>query len=223
VLGELLKALVATAEPMRPINWEDPVQIAQGQLAAAVFSGPLKEGLKDADPVLLIPAVRAVSRQPDGMARATLREFFDHRITVEEVVKLAPDILAAVKTPCPADTMFSNEIRMGGFKALVRYRFKEGIEAGIDLAMTQGGHGSESRTGEIMKDIAGYGAAARGAVPKLKALMDMLNQEVKDGEFPGGELNERRVGAVAAAIREIEAAKDAPELRSIGGGGAAGL
>jgi hypothetical protein len=74
-----------------------------------------------------------------------------------------------------------------------------------------------------MKDIAGYGAAARGAVPKLKALMDMLNQEVKDGEFPGGELNERRVGAVAAAIREIEAAKDAPELRSIGGGGAAGL
>ena len=223
VLGELLKALVATAEPMRPINWEDPVQIAQGQLAAAVFSGPLKEGLKDADPVLLIPAVRAVSRQPDGMARATLREFFDHRITMEEVVKLAPDILAAVKTPCPADTMFSNEIRMGGFKALVRYRFKEGIEAGINLAMTQGGHGSESRTGEIMKDVAGYGAAARGAVPKLKELMAMLNKQVTDGEFPGGELNERRVGAVAAAIREIEAAKDAPELRSIGAGGAAGL
>jgi hypothetical protein len=74
-----------------------------------------------------------------------------------------------------------------------------------------------------MKDIAGYGAAARGAVPKLKELMAMLNKQVTDGEFPGGELNERRVGAVAAAIREIEAAKDAPELRSIGAGGAAGL
>jgi len=214
-LSDILKATVQTAEPLQPINWADPVQIAHGQLAAAVFSGPLKDLLKDADPMLLYPAVRAVSRNPDGMARATLREFFDHKITAENVVTLAPDILAAVKTPGPADTMFSNEIRMGGFKALTKFHFIEGIAAGVELAKTQGGHGSESRTGEIMKEIASYGKAAQSAIPQLKELVAMLNDQVKQGEFPRGELNDRRVNAVQEAIKSIETATTEPELRNI--------
>ncbi len=214
-LAEILEAVVETAEPVRPINWADPVQIAHGQLAAAVFSGPLKESLKDAEPRLLYPAVRAVAQNPDGMARATLKEFFDRKITAEDVITLAPDIFAAVKTPSPADTMFGNEIRMGGFKALTKYFFREGIEAGIDFAKTQGGHGSESRTGEIMKAITTYGKAAQSAIPKMKELIDMFNQQVKDKEFPGGELNQRRVSAVENAIKEIETATTQPELRTI--------
>ena len=109
--------------------------------------------LKGSDPKLLYPAIRAIANNADGMARATLRGYFENNLTVEDVQALAPDILAAVKTPSPADKMFSNEIRMGGFKALTKYHFKEGIEAGVDFAKTQGGHGSESRTGEIMKEI----------------------------------------------------------------------
>ena len=214
-LPEILKAVVQTAEPLKPINWADPVQIAHGQLASAVFSGPLKESLKDADPKLLYPAVRAVSRNPDGMARATLKEYFDHKISAEDVVSLAPDILAAVKTPSPADTMFGNEIRMGGFKALTKYHFEEGIAAGIDFAKTQGGHGSESRTGEIMKEIITYGQAAKSAIPQLKELIEQLNTQVKQHEFPGGELNQRRVTAVEDAIKAIEAATTQPELRHI--------
>ncbi len=218
-LDDILKALVSTAEPMWPINWADPVQIAHGQLAAAVFSGPLKESLKDADPRLLYPAVRMVSRNPDGMARATLKEFFDRRISAEDVVALAPDILAAVKTPSPADTMFGNEIRMGGFKALTKYRFKEGIEAGVNFAKTQGGHGSESRTGEIMKEIAGYGAAAKPFIPALQELIEMFNDQVKERVYPGGELNQRRVGAVEDAIKSISAATTQPEMKSISSAG----
>jgi hypothetical protein len=45
-IGVILKALVATAEPLWPICWEDLVQIAHGQLAAAVFFGTLREELK---------------------------------------------------------------------------------------------------------------------------------------------------------------------------------
>lgn len=215
VLNDLLKALVETAEKPWPINWADPVQIAQGQLAAAIFSGPLKESLKDADPRLLYPAVRAVATNPDGMARATLRNFFDSKATAEDVVALAPDILAAVKNPCPADTMFGNEIRMGAFKALTKYHFREGIEVGVEFAKTQGGHGSENRTGEIMKEVASYGAAAKSVIPKMRELIDMFNEQVKNREFPGGELNKRRVDAVADAILKIEAATTQPELRSI--------
>ena len=214
-LPAILKAMADTAEPVQPINWADPVQLAQGQLAAAVFQGPLAETLKDVDAKLLYAAIRATASNADGMARATLRRFFENRLSLEDVQVLAPDILAAVKTRCPADTMFGSEIRMGGLKALARFNFKEAIEAAVEFAKTQGGHGSESRTGEIMKIIIGYGSSAQTVVPQLKELIVALNDQCKRGEFPGGELNNRRVNAVTDAIKAIEAAKDHPELRSI--------
>jgi hypothetical protein len=103
---------------------------------------------------------------------------------------------------------------MGAFKALTKYRFREGIEAGVAFARTQGGHGSESRTGEIMRELAGYGSAARGVIPQLEDLIAYLDGECEAGRFPKGELNQRRVDAVREAIRSIEAAADHPPLRS---------
>ncbi len=214
VVREMLKAVAQTAEPVKPIVWDDPVQLTHGQLAAALFRGPLANALPETDRELLYPAVRTVARNADGMARATLRGFFENRLTVEDVQALGPDIFAAIKTPSPADTMFANEIRMGGFKVLTKYQFKEGIEAGVILAKTQGGHGSESRTGEIMKELMRYGSAARHVLPELRELIDQFNLQVENRNFPGGELNQRRVNAVEEAIRSIEDAKDHPQLRS---------
>ncbi len=214
-LPDILKAVAKTAEPLQPINWADPIQLAQGQLAQALFEGELTDALKGVDPKLVYPAIQAVSRNADGMARMRLRGFFENRLTVDDVQALAPDIFAAAKTMSPADRMFSNEIRMGAFKALTKYHFKEGLEAGVNFAKTQGGHGSESRTGEIMKELVTYGSAARDIVPQLKELIVAFNDQCKRGEFPEGELNDRRVNAVAEAIKAIEAAKDHPELRSI--------
>ena len=34
-----------------------------------------------------------------------------------------------MKVRCPADTMFGNEIRMGGLQALTKFKFVEAIEA----------------------------------------------------------------------------------------------
>ena len=214
-IPDILKAVAETAEPLQPINWADPIQLTHGQLAAALFAGPLADALKEADPKLLYPAIRAIATNADGMARAKLRGFFEHRLTVEDVQALAPDIFAAVKTPSPADMMFSNEIRMGGFKALTKYHFKEGIEAGVMFARTQGGHGSESRTGVIMKEIMSYGTAASGVVPELKQLIAEFNDQCRNNQFPAGELNDRRVTAVEEAIKAIEAATTQPKLRSI--------
>jgi hypothetical protein len=212
---DILKAVVQTAEPLQPIVWADAIQLTHGQLAAALFEGPLTDAVKQSDPKLLYPAIRAVATNADGMARAQLRGFFENRLTVEDVQALAPDLLAAIKTPSPADTMFSNEIRMGAFRALTKYHYREGIEAGVIFAKTQGGHGSESRTGVIMKELIGYGTAAREALPGLRELIVIFNEQCKKGEFPAGELNDRRTGALEAAIKAIEAATTQPELRSI--------
>ncbi|MCX5682702.1 MAG: DUF6288 domain-containing protein [Planctomycetota bacterium] len=215
VVPDMLKAVAKTAEPLEPIVWDDPIQLTHGELAAALFKGLLRNSIKGIDPDLLYPAIRAISKNADGMARGQLSHTIADLLTVEDVQALAPDILAAVKTRCPADTMFGNDIRMAGFKALTKYHFKEGIEAGVLFAKTQGGHGSENRTGEIMKGIVSYGAAARPAVPGLKELITALNDQCKRGEFPAGELNNRRVNAVEEAIKAIEAATTQPELRSI--------
>ncbi len=215
-LTDILKAVAKTRESWQPINWDDPVQLTHGQLAAALFASPLTDSLKGVDGELLYPAIRAIASNADGMARAQLRNFFENKLSVDDVQALAPDIYAAVKTPSPADTMFGNEIRMGGFKALTKYHFKEGVEVGVLFAKTQGGHGSESRTGEIMREIAKYGTAAKHAIPELQELIVELNAQCDRGDFPKGELNNRRVSAVEAAIKTIEAATDHPELRSIG-------
>ncbi len=188
----------------------------QAQLAAALFDGLLRGSIEGIDAALLYPTIRAIAQNAYGMARATLKRTLAEQLKLEDVIALGPDILAAVKVRCPADTMFGNEIRMGGFKALTKYNFKEGIEAGIALAKTQGGHGSEKRTGEIMKVLVGYGKAAQPAIPQLRELIVELNEQVKRKEFPG-DLNKRRVGDVEDAIKAIEAATTQPELRSFSG------
>jgi len=66
----------------------------------------------------------------------------------------------------------------------------------------------ESRRGRIAP-------AACEALPKLKEVIVSFNDQCKMGEYPAGELNNRRVGAVEEAIRSIEAATTQPELRSI--------
>ncbi len=210
----ILTAVAQTAEPLQPINWADPIQLAHGQLAATLFDGPLQDVLKSTQRSLLYPTIRAISRNADGMARATLRGYFQSHLTETDVVALAPEILAAVRTRCPADTMFGNEIRMGGLRALAKFHFEEAIDAGVVFAQTQGGHGSENRTGEIMREITSYGTAAQRSIPALKGLINEFNAQCQRGEYPAGELNARRVGAVEDAIKSITAATSRPVLRS---------
>jgi len=215
VLPDILLATAKTAAPLQPIDWADPIQIAQGQLAVALFDGPLAQSVKTSDPQLVYPAIRAIANNPDGMARWHLRGYFENNLSLEDVQALAPDLLAAVKTMSPADRMFSNEIRMGAFKALAKYHYQENIEAGVMFAKTQGGHGSQGRTGEILHELVGYGTAARSAIPALKELITTFNEQCKRDEFPAGELNNQRTGAVEDAIKSITAATTQPELRSI--------
>ena len=62
--------------------------------------------------------------------------------------------------------------------------------------------------------LTSYGSAAKPQIPALRELIASFNAEVERREYPGGELNNRRVGAVEEAIKSIEGAKDHPPLRS---------
>jgi hypothetical protein len=211
VVQDMLKAVVVTAEPLKPIVWDDPIQLTHGELAAALFKGLLRNSIKGIDSELLYPAIRAISNNADGMARAQLTHTFTNLLTLEDVQALAPDILAAIDIPAPADTMFANEIRMAGLRVLSKYHFKEGIRVSIKFAQTQSAHGSESRTGEIMKELLRYGTASKEVLPELKKLI-VQYQEEKD--FPDW-ARKRKIASVEEAIKAIEATTSQPELRSI--------
>ena len=211
VVPEMLKAVVVTAEPLAPIVWDDPIQLTHGELAAALFRGLLRTSIKGIDPELLYPAIRAISKNADGMARAQLTHTFTNQLTLEDVQALAPDILLAIDIPSPADTMFANEIRMAGLRALSKYNFREGIRVSLKFAQTQSPHGSEKRMGEIMKELLRYGSAAKEVLPDLKVLIIQC-QEEKD--FPDW-AKKMKIVSVEEAIKAIESTSTQPELRTI--------
>ena len=211
VVPAMLKAVVETAEPLHPVAWEDPIQLTHGELAAALFQGLLRTSIKGIDPELLYPAIRAISRNADGMARAQLTHTFSDLLTLEDVRALAPDILLAIDIPAPADTMFANEIRMAGLKALSKYHFQEGIRVSLKFAQTQSAHGSESRMGEIMRELLRYGTAARVVLPDLKKLIIQCQEEL---DFPDW-ARKRKIEAVEKAIQALDLATTQPELRVI--------
>jgi HEAT repeat protein len=210
-IESILKALVATAEPMWPVRWEDPVQFAHGQLAAAVFSGPLREELNKVDPKLLYAAFGVLSRNAAGMARAQLKDFIENKLSAEDVKILGPDILAAMKSIAPADTMFGQEIRMGGAKALAKYHYQEGVSAIGGLLRDINGHSSETRIPVLLDYLESYGKAAGEAIPDIKALIAI----VQNGELPSHPVNKKKIAQCEAAIKAIEAATDHPPLRSM--------
>ena len=210
-IENILKALVATAEPLWPIRWEDPVQIAHGQLAAAVFSGPLREELNKVDPKLLYAAFGVLSRNAAGMARGQLKDFIENKLSAEDVKLLGPDILAAMKSIAPADTMFGQEIRMGGAKALAKYHYQEGVSAIGGLLRDINGHSSETRIPVLLDYLKSYGTAAGEAIPDIQALIAI----VQNGELPSHPVNKEKIAQCKAAIKAIEAATDHPPLRSM--------
>jgi HEAT repeat protein len=93
VVPAMLKAVAQTAEPIQPIVWDDPIQLTHGELAAALFQGLLRDSVEGVDPELLYPAIRATSRNADGMARAALRDILENRLSVADVQALGPATL----------------------------------------------------------------------------------------------------------------------------------
>ena len=210
-LPGMLQAVADTAEPIDPIEWADPIQFTQSELAASIFSGMLRSRSDGIDRVLLYPAIKAVARNANGTARAQLANLFQTQLALEDVRALGPALLDALYSRAPADTMGCNVIRMGAYQALTKHHFKEGIDAAIAFAKTQGGHGSEVRTVEIMKQLTTYGTAACRVVPELKQLISQFNYEYTAHSFPGP-CNIIRVTAVEQAIQAIEASTNQPPL-----------
>jgi len=215
-LTDLLRVVIDQAEPLRPINWKDPVQLAQSKLAETVFGHALLGGSREGvDRRLLYEAIQAVSRSPSGRVRSRLAHVFMHKLTEADVVALAPVIADSIRQVAPADTMYESEIRMAGIRVLSKYRYREGIPLLVELARTITPHASERRIPALMTMLRSYGKVAGAIIPELRALIKALDLQATQKRFPAG-LNKVRTKAVQETIRYLQETTDAPVLKTIG-------
>jgi hypothetical protein len=170
----MLKAVTQTAEPLEPIAWADPIQISQGQLATALFQGPLRTSIKDVDSNMLHTAIRAALKNSDSRARGQLSETFK-LLSLEDVRVLGPDILAAIKEPAPANTMFADGIRDAGLNVLAKYHFREAMTLCLETMEIET-WGKGRRITSHLKTLQSYGGAAKEVLPMLDKLDKNLRQ-----------------------------------------------
>ena len=162
-LTPMLTAFAANATDPNVIVWNDPIQIANGYLADALFR-TLPTYTIAAAKSLLWPAVEAGLKQPDGMARSYLGSFIKNRLTLADVQAVAPSIVDAIAERSPADRMFSDSIRYDGLSTLGKYKIEEGIPLCL-MVKEQAWHSDSWVPFDLLQNT--YRGAAKDALPTL--------------------------------------------------------
>jgi hypothetical protein len=204
-LPELLEKIAQKPEP------SDPRGMEQRYLCFSVFGTMLRNPLDNVDQQQLGRAIVAGLQNQDGRARGSVGSVYQ-RLSYEQIKPLLPAIYEAIIKPAPSGIMFADQVQTSGLQVLVTHRISEGIELIADYAQTQKPHGSEHRISGIMAMLKPYGTHAQRVIPKLEAVAQ---------HFDGGEpdfprrLSADKAKVVRAAIAEIKAATETPELRSL--------
>jgi hypothetical protein len=188
----------------------DPRRMEQRYLCFALFNrrgGMLARSLEGVDREALYAAVRAGLRNQDGRARGSIGSVYG-KLRFEEVRPLLPAIHRAIVEPAPSGIMFASGIRLEGLKLLARFRIREGMPLCIDIMEIEK-WGKRHRITSCLNILAQYGGAAKPVLPKLRDLGTRLR---KHWEAKG---LKPQIDLVDKIIADIEAATDAPELRSM--------
>ena len=194
MLGVLVKNVAPTYPFEAGFNWNDPLQIANGYLAETLFEKLGSDTIK-ADKSLLYPAIRAGIKHPAGMWRNILSGFVQKRLTLTDVVALAPDLFTDARTEGPCDRMFTAGPVGAAMAALSKNRIDEGIDISLGNVTYWGQLG-----GSALNSLPGYGEAARRALPVLYTYL---------AAWPPGDNN---APTIIKTIAAIEAATNAPAL-----------
>ncbi|MEM6798431.1 MAG: DUF6288 domain-containing protein [Planctomycetota bacterium] len=209
-------ALVAAPELLAiaaDVDDTDPRQMTQRYVAFLLFEkkkqgnfkGLLADSLRGIDPGLLYDATRAVLQNQDGRARGAVDSVYAN-LTYEEIEPLLPAIYESIAEPAPSGVMFSGRVRLAGLKLFAKHKIAEGIPLSL-VAMDHDKWGKAYRIRECLKVLESYGAAAKSQLTELRG----IEQELRSM----GRTEAKHADAVRDAIKKIERAEQAPELRQL--------
>jgi len=193
----------------------DPRQFMQRYLAFCLFYpggalgmvGLISRNLDGVDKHLLFPAVERLLTNDDGRARGAVSSLYK-QLTYEEIRPLLPAIVRAIEEPSPSGVMFASGIRLRGLELLAQHRIREGMPLCLKVLDIEK-WGKRDRINGCLKILARYGGAAKPVLPGLRVLEKQL---LAHREARG--LKEQ-IDLVRKTIADIEAATDAPELRTL--------
>jgi len=205
---ELLKLAVRDAPG-------DPREFTQRYLAFGLFYpggalrmvGLLARDLEGVDRRQLYPAVVRLLKNDDGRARGCVSSVYK-QLTYEELKPILPAIHQAIVEPAPSGVMFAGGIRLRGLQLLARLRMKEGMALCLKVMEIEK-WGKRHRIAECLKVLRTYGAAAKAVLPELRDLERRLRSHREAKGLT------KEIDLVRQTIAEIEAAGDAPKLRSL--------
>ena len=170
-----------------------------GEVAKALFSlSPgtseprpiLAKSLDGVDRALLLPALRQVITNEDGLIRGLAAGVYP-LLTENDVSALLPEIVDAIRTNAPSGEMFRHDVRYGGLDLLARMRIAEGMALSIDL-MNEFEWGSEPS--RCIRALRIYGGAAKDLIPRLQETITAMraHDEAKQGRHQQTQPEHRR-------------------------------
>ena len=204
---------------------DDPREMNQRYIAFVLWGGGvngaprglLAGSMDGVDQALLVPAIKKMIKNEDGLARSFVARAIS-MMSFEELAPLWTDLVWSVKNPSPSGIMFNADIREMGMNVLAKYRFREAVPVCADYIQTMKAHGSEKRIYRIMDVLKGYGTASKSELPKLYEARKYYQKNLGPGklmEFPTWAADEFMKG-LNEGIKSIEDATEQPEnMRSI--------
>lgn len=204
---------------------DDPREMNQRYISYVLWGGGvngaprglLRRDMEGVDPALLVPAIKKMIRNEDGLTRSFVSRAL-RMMSFAELTPLWSDVIYGLQNPAPSGIMFNADIRETCMNLLVKYRFKEAVPYIAEYVGSMKQHGSESRIYRVMDTLKSYGAAAKPALPGLYKAREYYRKNLGPGkplEFPTWALNKFMKG-LNEGIAAIEEATETPtDLRSI--------
>ena len=125
-VNEIMDAVVATGRPTFPLDEEDPLQWAHGEMGDLLFKRVLGSNLDGVDRKKLLPAIRSLLQTPNGSARSASTAVLS-KLSKQEIKELADVIIDNIKVSPPGNAMFAGQAALNSQSALAQYMFEEAL------------------------------------------------------------------------------------------------
>ena len=209
ILNTMVTAFITNATDPNVVVWDDPIQIANGNLSQVLFATqPFRAQIRNQPASLFYEAIRAGLRQPDGRARGALANLIKQDLNWADVQTVAPDLVDAIAERAPADQMFAEGIRYAGLWTFGKFKVEEGIPLCL-MVKEQNWHSDEWDPFQVLRDV--YGTAATEVLPTLYDWRDHLPAFAADGSIPDARYTNIEY-YITTTIAALEAATPATPL-----------
>jgi hypothetical protein len=159
---------------------QDPNGKLQAEIASTLFyagragshSGyfPDGNGIEKQNPDLVVAAMKAWLKNPNGGARSLVSSAYDD-LPPEQLNQIWPEVYYAAKHQAPSGVMFSGKGQAASVILLSKNRFEEGLPIALNY-LTRQGWGKFGRVPAGLEALSYYGSAAKKHMPLIQPEYD---------------------------------------------------